>query len=74
MSGDGRMKFGIFFLGEPPPWQSARAAFLDALDEAAYTDALGFDAVFIPRFREARRARAARGESWPASTTTSPTK
>ncbi len=41
------MKFGIFFLCEQPPWQSARAAFLDALDEAVYADALGFDAVWI---------------------------
>ncbi len=41
------MKFGIFFLCEQPSWQSARAAFLDALDEAVYADALGFDAVWI---------------------------
>jgi natural product biosynthesis luciferase-like monooxygenase protein len=41
------MKFGIFFLCEQPPWQSPRAAFLDALDEAVYADALGFDAVWI---------------------------
>jgi alkanesulfonate monooxygenase SsuD/methylene tetrahydromethanopterin reductase-like flavin-dependent oxidoreductase (luciferase family) len=41
------MKFGIFFLCEQPPWQAPRAAFLDALDEAVYADALGFDAVWI---------------------------
>jgi len=41
------MKFGIFFLCEQPPWQSCRAAFMDALDEAAYADALGFDAVWV---------------------------
>jgi natural product biosynthesis luciferase-like monooxygenase protein len=41
------VKFGVFFLCEQPPWQSPRAAFLDALDEAAYADALGFDAVWV---------------------------
>ena len=41
------MKFGIFFLCEQPPWQSQAAAYHDAIDQAAYADALGFDAVWI---------------------------
>jgi natural product biosynthesis luciferase-like monooxygenase protein len=41
------MKFGVFFLCEQPPWQSQAAAYHDALDQAAYADALGFDAVWI---------------------------
>jgi alkanesulfonate monooxygenase SsuD/methylene tetrahydromethanopterin reductase-like flavin-dependent oxidoreductase (luciferase family) len=42
-----RMKFGLFFLCEQPPWQGSRAALKDAIDQAAYADALGFDAVWI---------------------------
>src|SRR5712691_2470760 len=41
------MKFGLFFLCEQPPWQGQRAALRDAIDQAAYADALGFDAVWI---------------------------
>lgn len=41
------MKFGVFFLCEQPPWQSQAAAYHDAIDQAAYADALGFDAVWI---------------------------
>ena len=41
------MKFGLFFLCEQPPWQGSRAALRDAIDQAVYADALGFDAVWI---------------------------
>ena len=41
------MKFGVFFLCEQPPWQSQRSAYADALDQAFYADALGFDSVWI---------------------------
>jgi alkanesulfonate monooxygenase SsuD/methylene tetrahydromethanopterin reductase-like flavin-dependent oxidoreductase (luciferase family) len=41
------MKFGLFFLCERPPWQSQRSAYHDAIDQAVYADALGFDAVWI---------------------------
>jgi natural product biosynthesis luciferase-like monooxygenase protein len=41
------MKFGIFFLCEQPPWQPQAAAYRDAIDQAVYADALGFDAVWI---------------------------
>jgi natural product biosynthesis luciferase-like monooxygenase protein len=41
------MKFGVFFLCEQPPWQSQASAYADAIDQAAYADALGFDAVWI---------------------------
>ena len=41
------VKFGLFFLCERPPWQSQAAAYHDALDQAVYADALGFDAVWI---------------------------
>jgi natural product biosynthesis luciferase-like monooxygenase protein len=41
------MKFGVFFLCEQPSWQSQRAAYQDAIDQAVYADALGFDAVWI---------------------------
>jgi natural product biosynthesis luciferase-like monooxygenase protein len=41
------MKFGLFFLCEQPPWQSQAAAYRDAIDQAVYADALGFDAVWI---------------------------
>jgi len=41
------MKFGVFFLCEQPPWQSQRAAYADAIDQACYADALGFDSVWI---------------------------
>lgn len=41
------MKFGLFFLCEQPPWQPQRTAYHDALDQAVYADALGFDAVWI---------------------------
>jgi natural product biosynthesis luciferase-like monooxygenase protein len=41
------MKFGVFFLCEQPSWQSQRAAYQDAIDQAVYADALGFDAVWL---------------------------
>jgi alkanesulfonate monooxygenase SsuD/methylene tetrahydromethanopterin reductase-like flavin-dependent oxidoreductase (luciferase family) len=41
------MKFALSFLCEQPPWQGQRAALKDAIDQAAYADALGFDAVWI---------------------------
>ena len=41
------MKFGVFFLCEQPPWQSQRSAYADALDQAFYADALGFDSVWL---------------------------
>ena len=41
------MKFGVFFLCEQPPWQSQRSAYADALDQAFYADALGFDTVWL---------------------------
>jgi natural product biosynthesis luciferase-like monooxygenase protein len=41
------MKFGIFFLCEQPPWQPQAAAYRDAIDQAVYADALGFDGVWI---------------------------
>lgn len=41
------MKFGIFFLCEQPAWQSQRSAYHDAIDQALYADALGYDAVWV---------------------------
>jgi natural product biosynthesis luciferase-like monooxygenase protein len=46
-SPEASMKFGVFFLCEQPPWQSQAAAYRDAIDQAVYADALGFDAVWI---------------------------
>lgn len=41
------MRFGVFFLLERPPWRAQEAAYHDALEQAAYAEALGFDAVWL---------------------------
>jgi len=41
------MKLGLFFRYERPPWQGSRVALKDAIDQTAYADAFGFDAVWI---------------------------